>query len=223
MEQLAKELSFYDLLAYFVIGAVTLAMLVSATESFLHRSQHKRPPSFLGVDTKAAAFCFVIVAYILGNLVQATASLTDKWIASRNTIEQHYSESKDSVLKTQLLQQVNDTFHCPPPSQVFNLCQSYCQVKNIDGYIQIMHGRYAFFRGLVIALFIGAVCFVLKSLWDRKPILLWLPACFLLFLVLSINRTIAYNNYFVDHVYRSFYVSTLPVPGAPHDQCKKEY
>jgi predicted MFS family arabinose efflux permease len=72
-----------------------------------------------------------------------------------------------------------------------------------------MHGRYAFFRGLVIALIISAICFLLTSLWERRPILLWLTLVCFLAGVLSFYRAKAYNNYLVDHVYRVFYVSTV--------------
>lgn len=218
MEQLAKELSLYDVLAYFIVGAVAFCSIVLAVEAFLKRYHRRKQPILFRDHSKLAVFAFVVAAYILGNLIQAAVSITDNLI-NKNKIEQHYSRPEDAQFKTQLLKQVNDTFQTPPADQIFNLCQTYSQVRNIDGYIQIMHGRYAFFRGLAIALIISLICFFLKSRWEHRQIPIWLTVIFLLAIALSIYRAIAYNNYFVDHVYRVFYVST--VPPATDQQQKK--
>jgi hypothetical protein len=53
-------------------------------------------------NTKLAVFSFIVAAYILGKLIQATTSLTDKWVASKNRIEEHYDDAKDALFKEQL-------------------------------------------------------------------------------------------------------------------------
>ncbi|HXU35159.1 MAG TPA: hypothetical protein VN937_02265 [Blastocatellia bacterium] len=227
MEQILKELGLYDLLAYFVTGAVALSSVIAAFVSFRRSRSQKSEMNLWQSETKLTVTLLVIGSYVLGHMIQVSGSMIDRDIFKRvssNSIEQHYSGEDNAEFRKQLQAMVDKAFRNPPKELVFNLCQTYAQIRNIDSYIQIMQGRYAFFRGLAIAFLIGGVSFILKGYWDRSrasprlgnkrrlihnrylPMLL-LPMLFFLGALASFSRSNDFSHYFVDHVYRTFYVS----------------
>lgn len=273
---MSKEIGLYDILAYFVTGAVALGSIIAATQSFQRiRPQESKAErqsrsvrtrvspgesrrttnSFWESDTKLFVLLFIIVSYVVGNLIQAGVDSARLMGPSDNTITAHYKN--DPEFGEKLKTAVNTVFHNPPEGQFIKLCQTYSHVRNIDTSIQIMLAYYALSKGLTIALFIGGLAFIcrgVKEIWhyfstfkkrrgrainraikscgealqgrvrrksrwrgafrnlfSRKNFFrlapLLISALFFIGADLSYRRSKQFSDDFVEHVYRTFYVS----------------
>ena len=143
---------------------------MASVEAFRRTRSPQDESSFWQSETKLAVTFFIVGSYLTGAMIQATGSLLDRYVVhrtSKNTIELHYA-AESVEFRKQLQDMVDEAFHKPPADQVFNLCQTYSQIRGIDAYIQTMQGRYAFFRGLTIAFTIAGFSFFFKGYWDYQ-------------------------------------------------------
>lgn len=208
MEQVLKELGLYDLTGYLIPGVVVVSALIhvaNATVSSLKKDPIKRP-----------VYEIIVVGYITGHLLQAVAAfLEDRLLPIIwqplfwRPLDQLYAE--ESAFREALKSAVKNTF-ANVESSPFILCQTYVRVHGLDAYTDIMQARYAFFRGLTLALFISGCALAYK--WFRRRgqahrgRVLIMSGLLLVATVLSVWRTFRFENYYVDGVYRTFYVAT---------------
>lgn len=105
----------------------------------------------------------------------------------------------------------------------FMFCQAYLQARHLDSYSGIMQARYAFFRGLSLALSIATLLFAVKLILHRghDDGLLPVPVhrrpgvivvTLLVATGLSCWRFVQFEGYYADSVYRMFYVASKLLP-----------
>ena len=144
VENILGEIALYDLIGYFVPGALVVWALISAL------GVGRNPPS---ITVAIGAVFFFGTAYITGHLIQTVASSLIHLEIEINTL---YKD--EPWFKAELLRAHGERFGYAPgagqasarPSEkmIFKLSHTYAQVRKIDSYVEILQARLAFFRGL---------------------------------------------------------------------------
>lgn len=211
MEQVLKVLTLYDIAAYLLPG-------LCVVWAFL-RSVH----FIQGGWSHTWSWKLVVVAYIVGHLLQAVASDERKFWRKEDdpvrlrTLEKVFPKKDEAVFVGQLKSAICDAFCDPPPREWFLLCESYVRAKKLESFVEIMQARYGFFRGLLLALRTATVMLVVAFAWalrrgqTRSPsrrekhehlfvIALCVAAAFLSYL-----RKGDFYKYYSQGTYRAFY------------------
>ena len=212
MEQLLKELSLYDLTGYLVPGVVVVwALVYVANATLTHRAKDRIELPTLG---------FIFVGYIAGHMLQTVATFLEEHVLTRfwnplfwRPIDELYSA--EPAFAANLNDAMKNTFANLAQDHPFILCQTYLRVHGLDGYTDIMTARYAFFKGLTLALLIAFLAFVFEAVWSRRQArlrgrIIIVAALLLIATCLSFARLVRFEHYYVDGVYRTFYVGVLP-------------
>jgi hypothetical protein len=225
METLLKELTLYDVMAYLLPGFVLLWAILKAADSIR------------GHATRQWTWKLIVVAYIVGHLLQASVSPARLW--SREPV---YLQTIDSIFpdipgtgstpavsraafRSDLASMIVKTFNDPPSSEWFYLCESYLQEKKLDGFIQIMQARHGFFRGLSASLGLAALALLVAAgvqariradPYRRE----WIESAIVALLCvagayLAAQRTDDFGRYYAEGTYRAFYVDHLSSGAQP--------
>jgi len=210
MEQLLKELSLYDLTGYLIPGIVVVWSVVFVMNAILFR----RKRDYI----KPSIFAIIVAGYITGHMLQTIATFLEEHLLPIfwkslfwRPIDQLYVN--DPAFRDALNDAIKNTFVNVAQNGPFILCQTYVRVHGLDGYTDIMTARYAFFKGLTLALFISCCAFALEAFWRRRQAhrgRVFLMAGLLLIATgLSFGRMVRFEHYYVDGVYRTFYVGVM--------------
>jgi hypothetical protein len=165
MDQVLRVLTLYDITAYLLPGLVVVWAFLRFAEFVQGGWSH--PWSWK----------LIVVAYIIGQLLQAVASeqrfqclLSRKPIQARSLEEVFPGDPKDQkdqeeqeAFRKQVGLAIKDTFCDPPSKQWFFLCESYVRAKKLESFVEIMQARWGLFRGLFLALVTAAVTLVVAA------------------------------------------------------------
>lgn len=216
MDQVLRVLTLYDITAYLLPGLVVVWVFLRAAE-FVQRSG---PYSW--------SWKLVIVAYIIGQLLQVLMSDQRYWLSCEGPIhlrklEQVFPDKPNAdqtEFRKRLTEAINETFNEPPPvpKEWFRLCESYVRNKKIESFVEIMQARLGFFRGLLLSLIVAAVALlaamgVQRFCWEgrRNSRREWIENILLVLVCLagawlSYKRTNDFDRYYAETTYRTFYV-----------------
>ena len=216
MDEILKVLTLYDITAYLLPGLVVVGSVVGAAR----RAGWRSAPRW--------SWKLVVVAYIVGQLLQVIASDRRHWLSCRvpvhlQKLDQVFPDGPDgrAEFRVKLTEAINQTFDCPPAEDWFLLCETYLQARKLDSFIVIMQARYGFFRGLFFSLVVAALAYIVAllvcarkraeddSAWHKRITLLILFAVCAIGAWLSWNRTADFDQYYAWGTYRAFYVNYL--------------
>jgi hypothetical protein len=221
METVLKELSLYDLTGYLLPGVVVVWSLVYVADA----SRFRREKDRLELTTVV----IIIAGYITGHMLQAIGTFLEQNVISSMFWQpptQIYFN--DPAFRDSLMEAIKNSFGYVAKGKEFLLCQTYLQVHGLDAFTDIMQARYAFFKGLTLALFISCCAFVVESLiWyhrrtrlrglqgaaKRYRNMIIIAGVLFLATLLSFWRLMAFESYYIDNVYRTFYVGVKTGPG----------
>ena len=216
MEQLLKELSLYDLTGYLIPGIIVVWSVLFVMNAFLFR----RKSDYI----KPSTFAIVIVGYITGHMLQTIATFFEEHLFSIfrdsefwQSTDQLYAndppfrDALNSAIKAVFVSK--DTLVNVAQHSQFVLCQTYVRVHGLDAYTDIMTARYAFFKGLTLALFISCCAFAVEAFWRRRMAnrgrVFLMAVALLVATLLSYERLLRFEHYYVDGVYRTFYMGVM--------------
>jgi hypothetical protein len=164
----------------------------------------------------------VVAGYITGHLVQAIASFLEQTLFgswSLFWVPPNRFYASDAGFSDALSKTIAQIFGGVAQNSPFILCQTYLRVHRLDAYTEIMQARYAFFRGLALALLISGCAFAIEGFLRyrhrhrqqhrqrHRSRIFVLAILLLIATVLSYTRMMRFENYYVDGVYRTFYVA----------------
>jgi len=207
MEEFAKVLGLYDVVSYFIPGAIAVwaALEAFGTYCALHNDgKHPRPISMPA---------FLFSAFVAGHLIQAVMSPLDDVVyraRGKDTVEKHYYKPEQQRFKVLLEEKMEAAFKGNSPEDMRALCEVYAQVRGLDTHTEKFLAYRGLFRGLALALLLSsfAFCYVYWSAKGRgKAIPRFLCIALLVGCLISIARWDRFNDYWLDSIYRTFYVN----------------
>jgi hypothetical protein len=216
MEQVLKTLTLYDITAYLLPGLVVVWSIMQAW-AFAQRE-----------STASWSWKLIVVAYLVGQLLQVAMSDERDW--RNRVLKAPHLRELDEVFpdkigehgsvqlkfRQDLIAAINQAFNAPSSSERFRLCEAYVQTRKLDSFIEIMHARYGFFRGLLLGFIISAAAFAIAALfrirsWRGPYQREWMTTLLLAVVCsggayLSALRTNDFEGYYSAAMYRTFYV-----------------
>ena len=207
MDQILKVLTLYDITAYLLPGVVIVWAFLRFRD-FVQRGW-EYPWSWK----------LILVAYIVGQLLQAVASEERRWRGNPiylRSLDEVFAGNDHAVFREQLKTAIKETFRDPPPAEWFLLCESYIRENKLESFVEIMQARYGFFRGLYLALAAAVVMLIVAALvractrtkpsgreWMEHALLI--VGCAVA-AWLSCERKDDFYKYYSEGTYRTFYV-----------------
>jgi len=206
--EILQGLDLYDLMGYFVPGAVALWFALALANS------RRRATNRI----KLSPVALVVAAYLAGHMLQAVGSyaetLVNEHFASKS-IHQRYADREQFL--PQLRSSIEGAFGEAPQDSVFDLCLTYLRVRERTAFVDIMQSRYGFFRGLTLALFLATMSLVLNvALRKGRPLdipveeqlmtsrqALFFATLLLAGTMISFVRLVEFDRRFVTEVYRA--------------------
>jgi len=214
MEEMLRTLSLYDLTGYLIPGVVLVWSVIYVVNGILFRREQDH--------IKPGTFATVVAGYIIGHLVQAIASFLEQTLLRSQSlfwVPPNSFYASDAGFSDALSKTITQIFGGVGQNSPFILCQTYLRVHRLDAYTEIMQARYAFFRGLALALFISGCAFAIEGLLRRRQPhrsrIFVLAILLLIGTLLSYSRMTRFENYYVDGVYRTFYVAAQATTKSP--------
>jgi hypothetical protein len=212
MEQMLKEISLYDLTAYLIPGVVVVWSMMFVTNAVLYR----RKSDYI----KLPIIAVIIAGYITGHMLQAVATFTEETVVSKVWREPEFWRTPETVYANDqkfagaMTSAIKDRFGDLADKRPVYFCQTYLQARHLDAFAEILMARYAFFKGLTLALFISCAAFAFEVFWRRRQPthrrrVLIMAGLLLLGAGLAFWRAETFEHYQVDTVYRAFYVDFL--------------
>lgn len=174
---MTSRFSFYDFLGYIIPGAILLLAVIYWAESVLEFDL----VTVASISDVGQTTLFLIVAYLVGHLMQAFGRRLEKTEAKSSGYFSVRFLRPDATFytqdfKKQLLDAIQETFALtplvdPPDNEtrdrrlqeMFNVCYTYVIQRGIGQHAEIHNATYGFFRGalvlwlVVIPLFFVAV------------------------------------------------------------------
>jgi hypothetical protein len=131
-------------------------------------------------------------------------------------LDEVFPGGDQAAFRSELSSAIKEAFHDPPPADWFALCETYLQGKKLDSFVEIMHARYGFFRGLFLAFSLGALmlmivvltrfCTYAKRHRRRSIENLIVAFLFVVGAYLAYVRTNDFDRYYAQGTYRAFHV-----------------
>jgi hypothetical protein len=213
MDQLLRALTLYDVTAYLLPGLIVVWAAIRAY-AFIRKNA-----------PVAWSWKLVVGAYIIGQLLQVPMSDEREWRKCLFTpihsesLQDVFSKNEQPALGQKLNSTIEKAFKVanPTPKESFLLCAAYVQSRNLDSFVEIMHARYGFFRGLLLSFAFAALALAAAVIhrriygWSNQYRREWwenvgLVVLCLLGASLSYVRSNDFNRYYAEGIYRTFYV-----------------
>ncbi len=200
MEEFAKVFGLYDVVSYFVPGAVLAWAILEAYKA------HESPI----VEVQPSMAAFLLAAYIAGHMIQAAASWIDDECfrtSKEHAVATVYKADEDKAFRDLLSTAIKERFNTDSPKDYFKYCEVYARNHHIDTYTEMFLANRGLFRGLALSMALSFFAFLYALTKDRKNVA---RICFCVALAVgagaSFLRFAKFNQYWVDSIYRTWYV-----------------
>lgn len=148
MNQIQEKFNLYDHLAYILVGLYQifvlgiLYLLISSSSS----------NNLINLLRLEFSFTIILIAFLLGHLIQATSNIFEKWEKTK--------KEEESVFSSFIMKRSRIFFHLPKKIEdkdVWQYCYLYSLSNDFSGHIALFNSLHSLYRGFWIASFIAFI------------------------------------------------------------------